>query len=282
MPVSRKHLSWLLAPLPATVVGLGVARAHGVSWTAYAPSIGGALVGILLFYIIQRAPGETLAWIPGIAAAAIWATLLGPDIDGVHRWLAIGPLRLNVSAALAPWILGGLCASREGGTRATIFVLVAQAAHVAQPDAGQATALAAGAVPLLLGFSQMKKAVSLSLAVVMILGAVAAWLRDDPLPAVDHVERIFVLASMKGPVALVAVALAGVALALPFVPFERERPLHSTGFALLLYLLASFVVTFIGNFPVPVFGAGAAPVLGWYALLGVRATTAPKPQLSVR
>lgn len=64
------------------------------------------------------------------------------------------------------------------------------------------------------------------------------------------------------------------AKAAPFITPEQEHEARATGFALLLYLLASFIVTFIGNFPVPVFGAGAGPVLGWYALLGIRATAA--------
>jgi len=276
VPVSRKHHWLLFAPLPATVVGLVVAQAYGVSWISYAPNVGGALMGIVLFYIVQRVPSETLAWMSGVAAVAIWATLLGPNIDGVHRWLSLGPLRLNVSAALAPWCLGGLCAPQGSRNRAAVFVLVAQVAHVVQPDAGQATALAAGAVPLLLGCSQIKEALRLPLAVVMTLAAVAAWLRDDPLPAVEHVERILILASMKGPAVLVAAVLAGLGLVLPFITFKQERPLYATVFALLLYLLASFIVTFIGNFPVPVFGAGAGPVLGWYALLSIRAATVPR------
>lgn len=273
MPVPRRRLWLLLAPLPATAVGLVVARAFGVSWTAYAPNVAGALMGILLFYFyaVQRASSEAFVWMAGVASMAIWVTLLGPSMDGVHRWLALGPLRLNVSAAVAPWLLGGLCAPGGSRTRAAAFVLVAQAAHVVQPDAGQATALAAGAVPLLLGSPQMTRAVRGALAVVVSLAAAAAWLRDDPLPAVEHVERILVLASMKGPAVLTAAVLAGVVLLLPFVALVQGRPRDAVGFALLLYLLASFVVTFVGSFPVPVFGAGAGPVIGWYALLGVRA-----------
>lgn len=273
---SHERRWFLIAPLPATAVGIAVAAAYGVSWTPYLPNVVGLLLGIVLFHVVQRLPSDKLAaWAPGITSAAISATLLGPGIDGVHRWLSVGPLRLNVSAALAPWLLSGWCASQGSSRiRATVFILVTQVAHVVQPDAGQATALAAGLLPLLLSSSRIKPAEGLPLAVAVTLLAATAWLREDPLPAVDHVERILVLASMKGPAVLVAVMLTGLGLVLPFIADGQVRFPHATRFALLSYLLVSFMVTFVGNFPVPVFGAGAGPILGWYALLGVRAVTA--------
>jgi cell division protein FtsW (lipid II flippase) len=176
----------LFAPLPATMVGVAIAGAHGISWVSYAPNLLGLLLGIGLFYITQRGTDEKLtAWMPGVAAAAIFATLLGPGIDGVYRWLSVGPLRLNASSALAPWLLIGVSASGERlRTRVIVPVLVAQVAHAMQPDAGQATALAAGLVPLLVHPSRIKPTMGIPLAFAVTLLAAAAWLRHDPLPAV--------------------------------------------------------------------------------------------------
>jgi hypothetical protein len=39
--------------------------------------------------------------------------------------------------------------------------------------------------------------------------------------------------------------------------------------SLAVYFTATIAVTELGDFPVPVVGAGAGPVLGWYSLLGI-------------
>jgi hypothetical protein len=47
------------------------------------------------------------------------------------------------------------------------------------------------------------------------------------------------------------------------------------GLAFALYLMALVGMTFFGNFPVPVMGAGAGPVLGWCAIVAVLALRPP-------
>lgn len=246
------------APLPAIAIGAAIAALHGVAWTAYAPNVVALGVGLALTFTVRRAAAA--AWMPALAALAIAATLLAPGLDGVHRWIGVGGLLLNASAALAPWILLGLGADdRRARTRASVAALVVQVVHLAQPDAGQATALGAGMLPLLLARAREDRAARpVALASVLLAGA--AWLRRDPLPAVDHVERILGLAWSSGALTTAAALAAIVALfvSLPFpLPFVRAAG---------LYLGAAFAVTFLGNFPVPVLGAGAGPVLGWYAL----------------
>jgi hypothetical protein len=53
----------------------------------------------------------------------------------------------------------------------------------------------------------------------------------------------------------------------------RLRALRSDAALLALaiaaYFLGTLAVTEWGNYPVPVMGAGAGPVLGWYAALGI-------------
>lgn len=142
----------VLAPLPAVAVGMAIAASHDVRWTAYLPNLVALALGVGIVFGVRRRPPERVAtWMPSLAALAILATLVAPGIDGVHRWLAIGGARLNVSAASAPWILLGLAV---GGQRVRMLgaaaVLLAAVTHVVQPDAGQATALAVGVLPLAL------------------------------------------------------------------------------------------------------------------------------------
>ncbi|WP_050726882.1 hypothetical protein [Vulgatibacter incomptus] len=265
----------VLAPLPATAVGMSIAGAHGVPWSAYAPNLAAIVLGATCFHAARRVESERLsAWAPGLAALGILATLVGPSIDGVHRWVSMGAMRLNMSLALAQLILFGLTAARHGSNRrAVLAALVAQIAHVVQPDAGQASALAAGALPVLLDRSCANRTLGTVLALALGVLAGATWLRDDPLPAVEHVERILILAYLNGPLWVTAVVLAGAALLLPLVTSARMS--SAAVQATLSYIVASFVVAFVGSFPVPVFGAGAGPVLGWYALLTLAADGKP-------
>ena len=252
---------------------MALAASHGVRWTAYAPNLAALVLGAIVFHAAGRVERERLiAWAPGIAALGILATLVGPSIDGVHRWVSIAGVRLHMSFALAPWILFGLAAARGSAKkRGMLAVLAAQIAHVVQPDAGQATALAAGALPLLPDRSNADRTLGRVLALLLGVLAAAAWLRVDPLPPVEHVERILNLASANGPLWVTAVVVTGAGLLLPLVAMARRS--SATVVATSSYLLASFAVTFFGRFPVPVFGAGAGPVLGWFALLAMAAGT---------
>jgi hypothetical protein len=90
--------------------------------------------------------------------------------------------------------------------------------------------------------------------------AVIAWTRRDPLPAVDHVERVLMIAASRGPLWLAACAAAALALFGPALAAGG-----ALGGATALYLAATIAATFAGNFPVPVLGAGAGPILGWFA-----------------
>lgn len=275
------HRGWVLAPLPAIAVGVAIAAAHGVRWTAYLPNLVAALLGAgIVLGVRGRAAGRIAAWTPIVAALAILGTLLGPGVDGVHRWLAIGGVRLDASMVATPWILFGLAV---GGQRSRVLgvaaVLVAAVTHVVQPDAGQATALAVGVLPLALDRRRTPTSIGIPLALATIGLACAAWFVPDPLAPVDHVERILILGASHGALGIAAMVVAGVALLVPFATPLVERVRDPVALALVGVLLAMFVVTFVGHFPVPVFGAGAGPVLGWYGALAVHglATRRPEP-----
>lgn len=244
----------------------------GVSPFAYAPNGVAALVGwgtcsLLAGWAPARSAAVRLG--PWIALAAIAATFLGPGLEGVHRWLPIGPLRLDASAALAPWLLLGLASGDRGvRERSTIAVLAAQFLHVIQPDAAQATALALGAMPILASRQIIRPAVGLPVLLALVGAAVVAWFRIDPLAPVRHVEGVLAFARDQGVVtslgALLALLLALVPLAWPLRSIDPTA--RAFGAGAVLYLCGAIAATVSGRFPVPLLGAGAAPVLGWYGL----------------
>jgi hypothetical protein len=177
---------------------------------------------------------------------------------------------LNASAALAPWLLLGCLAARRGVRIASVALVIAtQLVHYAQPDAGQATALALGALPLVLDRGVIERHFGVPCAALLVALAVATWAERDPLAPVEHVERILFLTAARGPLWIAAMIAAAAAMLVPLVwPPDRRAPLTARASGV-LYIAATFAVTFAGDFPVPAFGAGAAPLLGWYAMLAV-------------
>lgn len=99
-------------------------------------------------------------------------------------------------------------------------------------------------------------------------------MRPDSLGAVPHVERILHMAAAQGVLWLLASLVTLAALMLPAVhPAARFRSTRGEAallaMSLAVYFAATVAVTELGNFPVPVVGAGAGPVLGWYSMLGL-------------
>jgi Cell cycle protein len=277
----KGHRWLLLASLPAIGVGAVVARESHVPVAAFLPNLVALVVGGAAALCFLRVSSNTqhrlLRWLSVAGFLAIAATLVGPGIEGVHRWLSVGSFRLNASAAFLPWILGGL-ASQAPRDRALALALAlaVQIIHFAQPDAAQATALAVGMMPFLADGRLAHGRAGRGVGAASLVVAACTWMRADPLLAVDHVERIIVLASSQSMTAWAVAAM--IALFAPMVLAVRTRAAMAKRLRLAfsLYLGALVGVTFFGNYPVPVMGAGAGPVLGWCAIIALLALRAPE------
>jgi cell division protein FtsW (lipid II flippase) len=263
--------AWLLlVPLGPIVVGATVARMYGTPLTASAPTLLGAVLGALAVTWAIRA--STRSWrraevvLPLLAFGGIVATLFSEGMGGVHRWLVLGPVRLNVSAALAPWFFIGLLSHVPRVRAMSLAAALAVAlVHVAQPDAAQASAFALGALPCLV--ARFDRRVVAASAVFLFLAALLAWSRPDPLLPLDHVERILWFIAARGPAAWTLACGAGLLSLAPFA-FAWRRDARGLALMFLAYELVGVSASFIGHYPVALFGAGAGPVLGWYMALG--------------
>lgn len=274
----ESHRWLLLAPLPAIGVGAAVAREIHAPVTAFLPNLVALLVGggatLCFLRVSSNVQQRLLRWLPVAAFLAIAATLSGAGLEGVHRWLSIGAFQLNASAACLPWILGGLASQSPRDRAFGLFLLFAvQLVHLAQPDAAQATALAVGMVPVLTDERLAHGRAALIVGAASLIVVACTWMRADPLAAVDHVERILVLAFSLSMASAVAALAAMAALFAPMVLALRTRiaMARRLGLAFALYLGTLVGMTFLGNFPVPMMGAGAGPVLGWCAIVAVLA-----------
>jgi len=265
------HLAKLALPLPALLAGVWISHLAGIPVMAFATNFAGLAIGILLALSFRRVSDAGLTWAAIVALVVLAATFAFAGIDGVHRWIRIGPIGLNASMAFAPILLAAVALRGRSGM---IVFLGATVLHLLQPDAGQGTATA-----LACGFLFLKTETGLrrlTLLAIAVAGAVATWFRPDPLGAVPQVERILHLAAAQGMFANMTALVSSLLLLVPFVMAQiKSRDILAGAFV--LYFVAQFVVTELGNFPVPVIGAGAAGVIGWYVALGLseRRTAAP-------
>lgn len=268
--MSPRWSLWLAAPLPAIAIGCLVATRDGISPKAFLPNVLGVILGAPLAVfgisrlgsLTKRHPASTAFLLLLLFASS----LLFPGVDNVRRWIPLGPLRLNISMVLAPLALFTLSVALEKGTSlAAITIMAVLAVHILQPDAGQAIAFAAGACALFVLATGLSRLLGILTAIGIV---VVTMLRPDPLAAVPQVERILHLAIGAGALATIATLLAIVALFAPFVWAAQRQDKQRLAISFAVYLIAAFAVTEVGNFPVPVVGAGASAVIGWYLMTG--------------
>ena len=267
------------ASLAAVAAGAFAAASNGVPAGLWARNLGAWAVGAVIAAGLARGSDRRF-WPPVVLGAGLLlaATLLFAGLQGVHRWINVGPLRLNVAelvlpAAAVAW--AGLAA--EGRRRGAGLVVVAAAIAavlVSQPDASQAAAWGAAVVgAAALSRSARERWV---LAAILLLAAVAAALRPDPLAPVPEVEGIVGLALRTSPwLALAAVASLAAAVAAPaLLSWSRRGAAGPAGLALSLLLGTAAGASAVGAFPVPLVGMGVSPIVGAWLGVGLLAARA--------
>ena len=274
-------LLMLLAPLPALGIGVLVMQRSGVNPTTWGQQLAAGLVLMTLCAVMRVALRPTWrsrswAWaiVGGAALLLLSATLVYPGVEGVRRWVSLGPLQLHAAFVALPALLIVLCAivRRESVGRATwLFPCIAGIAAgvlVLQPDASQASAFAVAVAVVLLQRGRVYMS-DWAAGGIVVGCALLAWSRPDPLEAVPHVDGIVGLAASLGAGWTIASALALGLLPLPFLSeASRRREQRPEGFSLAAYFGIVCVAPFVGPFPVPILGYGLSPVLGYFAAFG--------------
>jgi hypothetical protein len=259
-----------LLSLLTVAMGCAVVAAHGVAVGSWARNLVAWVVGAGAAWAIATRPAVLPAFLLA-APIALAATLLNAPVEGVHRWIDVGPLHINAAAALLPPAIVALAALSDRGWRwyaagATLGLLVLQ------PDRSQAIAWGAGILVVLVshrapGASRVNWAVAAAALVA------AAWWRPDPLAPVPEVEDVIGLAWAWSPLAAIAaVALLAATALWPLRIALADRPWSRTAaLALAACCVASALARVVGAFPVPLVGIGMSPVLGFWLGAGALA-----------
>lgn len=278
----RVLLAFGAASLAAVAVGAVVCAMSGVPAALWLRNLAGWAVGA------GAAAGLAAVFRPLLLPAVLWAaplglaaTFLGPGQLGVYRWLDFGPLSMNAAMLLLPSAVVALAVLAKGRPWTWIPAFAALLVLAAQPDASQATALAAAMAAIALtavGRPWIRVAIATAAAAV----TAVAWLRPDPLQPVPEVEGIVGLAMDHSPMLAGLLMFALLAAAGAPLLASSGQGAGSPARALGLCLLTWSIAPFLGAYPVPLAGVGLSPILGaWFGvgllagLHGISTTTGP-------
>lgn len=263
-----------LAPL--ALGGLAVAVGVAFLWDVGAlPGMGsrnllafvlGLIAGWAAHKIAHLAFGAALLF--GLAnAVLLYLLVAGIEVDGVRRWLALGPLTLQPGLFLAPLLLA-IVASREG-RHWRVAILLPLLLVALQPDTATMIALAGGTAALMAaasgrssrGWTARRIATALGAACVALVGLVFAGVQTPP--PVAFVEGTVEIAAVSGGLAVLLHAAA-----LMFAVGALLAAGGPAGASLAAYFaLAALAATFWA-FPMPVAGAGPSHLLGYGLAIG--------------
>ncbi len=204
----------------------------------------------------------------GLSLLLLLPLLAGPEVDGVRRWIALGPVKLHAGMLLIPAMLVTML--RASPNANLLALLIAAFGAFLQPDKASAVALLFGTACLFWLLRQKPLAIVLSAQLVIFGGLF--FMTDGP-EAVPFVEQVIVRAWMEMPGLSVAMAFALVAAIV--IPSSKNHGLlppmgASAGFAM---------ASLLGPYPSPLIGYGAAPILG-YGLALLLAKSVGTPPMS--
>ena len=265
---------------PLALASLAVGAGAAFLWNV------GALPGMATRNIAAFAIGLALGWAAhrlafrnhgaavlfsiGTAILAL-VLLVGIEMEGVRRWLALGPAVVQPALILGPLLLA-IVASREG-RHWRVAILLPVLLVAMQPDAASMFAMAAGVAALMAGASGLSprgwtgRRLAITAAALGVAVIALAFSGIQTPPPVAFVEGTVGLAALSGPFAgmlhFVAIALMIAAL------LSRTDP---AGLALAAYFTVATLAAVFWAFPMPVAGAGPSHLIGFGIATGWLAT----------
>lgn len=256
----------LLAPVAPLAVGIMIMRGGGVPagvWllNAAAAAVGASMAAFALAWPGRATPGRgSLRWAVLCGVVLLGATLPADGTEGVHRWLAFGPVQLHAGALLLPSLLVALL--ETSWITSVIAAFATLGVLSLQPDAAQAASFCAAWIGVV-AVRREKKAVAVIVASILLTAT--SLLRPDPLEPVPHVEGIVGMAAAQGLLLTVAAVASLAVLPLALAWFLDRH----VGLVLATYTTVTLIAAWLGHHPVPVLGHGVSPILGYYGAVAV-------------
>ncbi len=230
----------------------------------------GLAIGWAAHLLAFRSHGAAVVFSVGTAILAL-VLVAGIEMDGVRRWLEVGPVVVQPALILSPLLLA-IVASREG-RHWRVAILLPVLLLALQPDAASMLALAAGIAALMADASGLSKRgwtgrrVALTAAALGLAVVALAFSGIQTPPPVAFVEGTVGLAALSGPFAGM-LHFAAIALMIAALLSRAD----SAGLALAAYFTVATLAAVFWAFPMPVVGAGPSHLIGFGIAAGWLAT----------
>lgn len=252
----------MAAGIVAVAMGLVAMALGGAPRTYLAVNGGAVIVGLVIAFALSFAP---LHWRwPSLAAAlALLATAIwGAELDGIHRWVIVGPLRLQPTFILLPLLLCSYARNPDSALIGASMVIAAVAVML-QPDRSMAFALAIGAVAVAFA---IRNRLAVIVAIAAFAALVIALTRDDHLPPVRFVEEVIVDGLLRGGPLVGGLILIGIAaLIAPILLSGRLALPQQRGLIAFVLVWSSLLIaSTMGHYPTPLLGYGASAIIGYF------------------
>jgi cell division protein FtsW (lipid II flippase) len=200
--------------------------------------------------------------------ALVLTLMNGVSLEGARRWLALGPIQLHTASIALPfaaWAFAKGFGDRRVAPIAGLVALLLLYQHDAASSLAFALALAAATL-----VERPRQLTPWACAVIGGLLAYAAWVEPDTLPAVPYVEGLLANTMKANPALGVAAGVLMISLPAPFLALARALPERRAEALALAALWTGWIAgNLFGNYPAPVLGYGAAPILAWGLSLGL-------------
>jgi len=201
-------------------------------------------------------------------AAAVWTLITGVTLEGARRWLALGPIQIHTASLILP-IAAWAFARIAGWPRTDLLAAGLGLMLALQQDAASALAWAL-AVGVVVVINRRNRLAAWGVVVTTATLAVLAWIAPDRLPAVPYVEGLLPTAFGANPALGVLAGALMFSLPAPFVIVAVTRPDRRVEASALAALWTGWILSnLLGNYPAPVIGYGAAPILAWGLSIGL-------------
>ncbi|MBK8373947.1 hypothetical protein [Sphingorhabdus sp.] len=271
-PASGKDLRsfWLFATasLVTIAAGAGAIFLSGNGAMQPVANLAAWLAGALLATVLAKF-GKSPQMLTAIIALTFFGlsvTLFNTGVEGVHRWISLGPVNANLAALLLPPCIVALARFRLSSGAKFALITALLLLLLAQPDASQATGLALASCILARDWNKRWRLLSSAAFIAL---AASVWLRVDPLEPVATVEGIVGLAVTVSPL-LAVLILAALSVTIASIPMlVKHSGERTAGYALFAYAAAVSLSAGIGNFPVPLAGFGISFPIGWWLAAGL-------------
>ncbi len=259
----------LIIALPSVVIGAVAMYLNKISIGVWSQNIVALIISGFISYLFLKgkprfSKRNSFGFIIPITIILLFLTFLDSGLDGVHRWVSIGPIKLNVASIMLPILIIELWRILKilNWWHSMIITLAVSILLALQPDASQTTGFVFPMIILLLSKAN-KSVIRYSIISLILFIPIISWIFIDSLPPIDYVEEIVLMVKTVGTVWFLIGIGSLALLPLPFIIFPTKN-YRLISMCLGLYFIIILVSTLFGNFPVPLMGYGISPIIGYF------------------